>query len=136
MSLVLFFLTVIQTRSQIFSKDNSGIVRGRAVSVKTKVTGLGEVFKLSVSKAKSHWTNKQKGGGKSKLQDALLIQTKKSVLRLDGSSVKFNTNGCVMLSRSGSKTGFGFKRVNSCVPFELKKFHSAGPIFKLAKNQV
>lgn len=132
---------MIQNRSKIFIKDNSGIVRGRTIqagSCGNKT--LGGVVKLSVTKAKSHWSLKLKSQKDRPLQDVVLINTKKHTLRYDGSCLRFNSNAGVTLGRGGKKISLGFKRINGVVPFELKKcFHggaSLGPILKLARNQV
>lgn len=131
---------MIQNRSKIVIKDNSGIIRGRTVQTgRAKTKSLGGVVKLSVTKAKSQTLGSKTQKG-SFLQDVVLISSKKPVLRLDGGSLRFCANAGVTIGRSGKKMALGFKRINGVVPFEVKKctHHGAnlGLILKLARNQV
>lgn len=132
---------MIQNRSKILIKDNSGIVRGRTIQAgRARTQSLGGVVKFSITKAKSNWSSKTKGQKSRPLQDVVLISSKKPMLRLDGCGLKFQSNHGVTVGRSGKKMALGFKRINGVVPFELKKstHHGAslGMILKLARNQV
>lgn len=131
---------MIQNRSKIAIKDNSGIIRGRTVQTgRAKTKSLGGVVKLSVTKAKSQILGSKIHKSRM-LQDVVLIGSKKPVVRLDGSTLRFCVNAGVTIGRSGKKMTLGFKRVNSIVPFEVKKCtHKGGNlglILKLARHQV
>ena len=76
----------------------------------------------------------------SQLQDALIIQTNCRISRYDGSGLRFNSNSGVAVSLNKRKLVLGFKRITSCVPFEIKRVNSQSAfkgsynIMKLAKS--
>lgn len=125
-------MTSLQTRSAITIKDNSGFMKGRVINAMPNAT-LGSKLKLVITKSKSkHQKTKSR-----KLQDVLVIQTKRPVLRFDGSTIRFNTNSAVAVNLNKNTLVLGFKRVNTCVPFEVKRGQSAfkgnANVMKLAK---
>jgi ribosomal protein L14 len=127
-------MSCVQTRSKIIIKDNSGILSGRIINSKSK-TCLGSFLNISVTKAKSNKLKK-----KPKFQKILIVQLKKPIMRLDGSSIKFNSNAGVAVSKSKREIMLGFKRVSCSVPFELKffrtEFKGNANVLKLAKSLV
>ena len=132
---------MIQKGTYIKVKDNSGVLSGKCINTyKKRVAAYGELLTLGATKVKTKLGGSKKNAFKAQPQKQalLVIQSRKLVCRLDGSSLKFNSNCGVTISKSGLKPQLGFKRINTCVPFELKK-HNAGIPFgnnliKLAKN--
>jgi len=125
-------MTWLQTRSKITIKDNSGLMRGRVINAMPNAT-LCSKLKLVITKRKS---KPQKTKSRNKLQDVLVIQTKRPVLRFDGSTIRFNSNSAVVVNLNKNTLVLGFKRVNTCVPFEIKhtlKEKGSTNIIKLAK---
>jgi ribosomal protein L14 len=128
--LQLLIMTSLQTRSEITIKDNSGFMRGRVINATPNPT-IGSKLKLVITKSKS----KHKKTTSRKLQDVLVIQTKRPVVRLDGSTIRFNANSAVVVNLNKHTLVLGFKRVNTCVPFEVKRGQIKGSanVIKLAK---
>ena len=131
---------MIQNQTEIYVKDNSGILKGRCINAGKTHQSVGARVKVTVSKAKV--ASKQKSFKRTGLQDLLIIQTKKSIVRKDGSTLMFNGNKgvCVSLT-SRTKLQLGFKRINTAVVFELKKSYSlksglSHNLMKLAKGLV
>jgi len=131
---------MIQTQTKIIIKDNSGILRGRCINTRhKKPKGIGNHVSVAVTKTKAH---RQTHFKTSACQDLLIIQTKKAVHRYDGSSVQFNVNTGVCVVLNDHKLQLGFKRINTTVPFELKKQNhiklgqGSSNLIKLAKNLV
>lgn len=161
---------MIQVQTKILIKDNSGLLQGKCINTSrnnsaNSAAKVGHVVKVSITKAKSKANALRKQGvparkaagkqqnrdlsTKGSLQTLLLIQTKKPLIRYDGSSVKFNTNSavCVVLkaatgTASKQRLQLGFKRINSTLPFELKNkvhwqtFGGTLNVIKLAKSLV
>jgi ribosomal protein L14 len=128
---------MIQNQTEILIKDNSGLLLGRTINAGNTGGSVGARIKVAVLKSKA--TSKRKSSKRNVLQDLILIQTKKVVLRNDGSSVKFDGNKGVCVSvGSRAKLQLGFKRINTTVPIELKKNNQYGGqslnLMKLAKN--
>jgi ribosomal protein L14 len=145
---------MLQIQTKILIKDNSGLLQGKIINsgraIKRNAT-VGNSIKIAVTRAKSKaglgknikTSSRVQTSSKGQLQDLLIIQTKKIILRNDGSTVKFDSNSGVCISfRSAHKKllQFGFKRINTSVPFELKKhshwqtFKGSYNLIKLAKN--
>ena len=86
-------------RSCIHIKDNSGIVIAQCIqeqrSKKTqKPCTIGDFFKGAIKKggSKTQGPKQKSQNGSESLRDFIVIQTKKSLRRLDGSSIRFNNN--------------------------------------------
>lgn len=142
---------MLQPRSNISIKDNSGLIRGKIIPnrVLTKCK-IGHSVKVTVTRAKSKASLKgsktglkQPMSAKGQLQDLIIIQTRKQLQRYDGSTIKFDTNSGVSINFKGGqrkRLQLGFKRINTSVPFELKKHRSSFNhafsfnLIKLAKN--
>lgn len=123
-------LKMIQQKTKLTLKDNSGFLNGVCINTPAKwqtLAGLVTLALIQRKKAKLKLTGAKSKPNKN-LTHAVLIQTKKSWVRYDGSSLKFNTNGCATLAHSGGrgdkKLMLGFKRISTVVPFELKKSHN------------
>lgn len=134
---------MIQNQTEISIKDNSGILKGRVVNSKHKTCTLGQNVKIVITKARQiHNKPKTHVGHNhgSQLQDALIIQTNCRINRLDGSGLRFYNNSGVSVTINKRKLVLGFKRIPSCVPFEIKRINSQSAfkgsynIMKLAKS--
>lgn len=134
---------MIQPKTKLTLKDNSGFLAGVCINTPAKWQTLGGKFTLALTqRRKSKLKLKSvKPKANKNLTDAVLIQTKKPWVRYDGSSVKFSSNSCATLVRGGSgdkKPTLGFKRLSTYVPFELKRFHKGNQtsvnLIKLARG--
>ena len=125
---------MIQNRTKIIIKDNSGVLMGRCINA-GKQRGSLQFAKIADLKSKAVFTTKRKALKRSALQDILLVQTKKTLHRNDGATLKFNGNKGVCVSKSGTQLQLGFKRINTAVTVELKKSHhgQSSNLMKLAK---
>lgn len=140
---------VIQTQTQILIKDNSGLFKGRCINKRTKsYQKIAGHITVAVTKVKALSKRKGSGSRPGHKQDLIIIQTKKPLIRYDGSTIRFHTNCgvCINATHSGSKpkrsgsAQLGFKRIQTTVPFELKTgFQGAKNghhLIKLAKTLV
>lgn len=87
---------------------------------------VGDSIKVAIKKARMNRSNKSQKDKpntsmRSSLQTLVLIQTKKIVMRLDGSRIRFAQNAGVVVNEKNRKVQLGFKRVTTSVGFELKK---------------
>lgn len=127
---------MIQNQTKIIIKDNSGVLMGRCINAGQQRGIISQLIKIAVLKSKaSSRTAKRKTSKRSALQDVLLVQTKKTIHRNDGSTLQFNGNKGVCVSKSGAQLQLGFKRINTAVTVELKKPHRglSPNLIKLAK---
>ena len=123
------------TRSKINVRDNSGINLVQCIQTKKsnnnkkpcKIAGFlkGAIKKGKVKSltrggvTKSSIQRQKKSTGRDALHDLVVIQTRKSLRRLDGSAIRFCANSAVIVKQ---KTLLPvFKRVTGLVPFEVKK---------------
>lgn len=134
---------MIQNQTEISIKDNSGILKGRVVNSRHKTCTLGQNAKIVITKARvktSGAKNRNLPSMMSQLQDALIIQTNCRISRYDGSGLRFYNNSGVAVTVNKRKLVLGFKRITSCVPFEIKRVNSQSAfkgsynIMKLAKS--
>lgn len=117
---------MITTSSRLFVLDNTGALEVECVKVLTKrsnIASIGDILLVSVKRCKAHKRVK-----KSELYRAVLVQTRKEMVRGDGTSLTFGEN-CVVLINS-KKIPIG-SRVFGAMPFEIKGrgFHR---VFELA----
>ena len=125
---------MIQNRTKIIIKDNSGVLVGRCINAGKQGSSL-QLAKIAILKSKTTFTTKRKSSKRSALQNILLVQTKKTVHRNDGATLRFNGNKGVCVSKNGAQLQLGFKRINTAVKVELKKSHhgQSSNLMKLAK---
>lgn len=124
------------SRSKLNVKDNSGILVAQCIQAQRskksqKPCQIGDFLKASVKKGSSKLKllklktpTSEKG-----LKNLVVFQTKKSLRRLDGSAIRFNSNSGVIVNERRIPV---FKRVAGVVPLELKKTCSS--ILNLAKT--
>lgn len=138
-------LIMLITRSKINVKDNSGITLVQCIQIQKskknkKPCKIGGFLKAAIKKGnvksltrglKSNAQRLKKLTGPERLHDLVVIQTRKSLRRLDGSAIRFNANSAVTVN---SRRLPLFKRVNGLVPFEVKK--ACSPLLSLAKNLI
>ena len=90
---------MIQMQSNLDVADNSGARRVQCIKVlggsKRKVAGVGDVIVVSVKEAIPRGRVK-----KGEVLKAVVVRTRKSIRRSDGSSIRFDSNSCVILSNS------------------------------------
>lgn len=88
---------MIQTQSYLKSADNSGATLLQCIKViggsKKRSAGVGE--KIIVSIKKSQPKGKIKKGT---VHTAVIVRTKKQILRKDGSAISFNENAAVIIN--------------------------------------
>lgn len=127
---------MIQNQTKISIKDNSGLLLGRCINSGKSCGTVCQRIKVAVLKSKA--TTKRKASKPNVLQDLVLIQSKKAIIRNDGSTIRFNGNKGVCVSAGrGAKLQLGFKRINTAVAVELKQSRRLGlssNLIKLAKN--
>ena len=137
---------MLTSKSLINVKDNSGVIIAQCIQVSKakkskKPCTVGDFVKATVKKQSAHIglhkskaTQGQKSkkiAGQERLRNLAIIQTKKSLIRLDGSAIRFNINGGVTVNERKLPL---FKRVTAAVPFELKK--NCSELINLARNHI
>lgn len=137
---------MLTSKSLINVKDNSGVIIAQCIQVRSakkskKPCTVGDFVKATVKKGSAHIglhkskaTQGQKSkkiAGQERLRNLAIIQTRKSLRRLDGSGIRFNINGGVTVNERKLPL---FKRVTAAVPFELKK--NCSELINLARNHI
>jgi large subunit ribosomal protein L14 len=107
---------MIQTQSNLEVADNSGAKRVECIKVlggsKRKYAGIGDVIVVSVKEAIPNGKVK-----KGEVCQAVIVRTKFSIAREDGSHIRFGENAAVLLSKQGQPIG---NRVFGPVARELR----------------
>lgn len=107
---------MIQMQSRLEVADNSGARKLQCIKVlggsKRKYAGIGDVIVCSVKEASP--TGKVKKGD---VVQAVIVRTRKSVVRNDGSYIRFDENAAVLLNKQGEPIG---NRVFGPVARELR----------------
>ena len=87
---------MIQMETILRSGDNSGAKRVKCIKVlgnrKTQDARVGDQIVVSVKEALSNSRIK-----KGSVQKAVVVRTKSSIVRSDGSTIKFDENACVLI---------------------------------------
>ena len=95
---------MIQMRSRLEVADNSGARSVMCVKVlggsKRKYASIGDVIVVSVKEAIPRGRVK-----KGDVHKAVIVRTRSSVRRADGSSVRFDRNAAVLISPEGEPIG-------------------------------
>jgi large subunit ribosomal protein L14 len=107
---------MIQMQTRLGVADNSGARHVQCIKVlggsKRKYARLGDVIVVSVKEASP--------GGKVKKGDvvqAVVVRTRRTISREDGSSIRFDDNAAVLLNKQGEPIG---NRVFGPVARELR----------------
>ena len=95
---------MIQMQTQLEVADNSGACRVQCIKVlggsKRKTAGVGDVVVVSVKEAIPRGRVK-----KGDLHRAVIVRTAKEIRRADGSSIRFDSNAAVLISKQGEPIG-------------------------------
>jgi large subunit ribosomal protein L14 len=107
---------MIQMQTRLEVADNSGARQVQCIKVlggsKRKYAGIGDIIVVSVKESSS--------GGKVKKGDvcqAVVVRTRRTVARDDGSYIRFDENAAVLLNKQGEPIG---NRVFGPVARELR----------------
>ena len=95
---------MIQVESRLLVADTSGAKEVACIKVlggsHRRYATVGDVIKVSVKDAIPHAKVK-----KGDVMEAVIVRTAKEVRRADGSYIKFDTNGAVLLNKQGEPIG-------------------------------
>jgi large subunit ribosomal protein L14 len=107
---------MIQTHTHLDVADNSGARRVMCIKVlggsKRRYAGVGDIIKVSVKDAIPRGKVK-----KGEVLNAVVVRTKKGVRRIDGSTLRFDSNAVILLNAQLQPIG---TRVFGPVPRELR----------------
>lgn len=106
---------MITTSSRLFVLDNTGALEVECIKVLTNVSNIGSIgdtLLVSIKRCKAHKRVKR-----SELYKAVLVQTKKEMVRGDGTSLSFGENCVVLVNNKKIPIG---SRVFGAMPFEIK----------------
>ena len=108
---------MIQMQSKLFVADNSGARKIQCIKVlggsKRRFASIGDIIVVSVKDALPRSKVK-----KGEVQRAIIVRTKKPLIREDGTSIKFDTNAAVLLDKQNEPIG---TRIFGPVTRELRK---------------
>lgn len=95
---------MIQMQTNLDVADNSGARRVQCIKVlggsKRKVAGVGDVIVVSVKEAIPRGRVK-----KGEVHRAVIVRTKKDVQRLDGTTIRFDSNAAVLINKQNEPIG-------------------------------
>ncbi len=95
---------MIQMQSRLFVADNSGARKVMCIKVlggsKKKFAKIGDLIKVSVKDVIPNGKIK-----KGEVLDAVIVRTKSTINRKDGSTIKFDSNAVVLLNNKGDPIG-------------------------------
>lgn len=107
---------MIQTETVMEVADNSGAKKVQCIKVlggsKKKFASVGEIIVVSVKEAIPRARVK-----KGQVMKAVIVRTKQSVTRRDGSAIRFDTNAAVLINNNKEPIG---TRIFGPVPRELR----------------
>ena len=108
---------MIQTESKLLVADNSGAKLIQCIKViggsKRRYARIGDIIIVSVKDAIPRSKVK-----KGEVQRAVIVRTKKPLIREDGTSIKFDSNSAVLLDKANAPIG---TRIFGPVTRELRK---------------
>lgn len=95
---------MIQTETRLDVADNSGAKQVQCIKVlggsKRRYAGVGDVIVVSVKDALPKGKVK-----KGDVHRAVIVRTKQSIRRADGSEIVFDTNAAVLINKAGEPIG-------------------------------
>ncbi len=95
---------MIQTQSTLSVADNTGAKRVMCIKVlggsKRRYAAVGDTIVVAVKEAAPRGTVKKKA-----VERAVIVRTKNMTRRKDGSSIRFDENACVIVSKEGMPKG-------------------------------
>ncbi|CUX96819.1 50S ribosomal protein L14 [Candidatus Doolittlea endobia] len=93
---------MIQEQTMLTVADNSGARRVMCIKVlggsRRHYAGVGDVIKITIKEAIPRGKVK-----KGDVLKAVVVRTKNSIRRLDGSVVRFDSNACVLLNNNSEQ---------------------------------
>ena len=108
---------MIQAESNLQVADNSGARLISCIKViggsKRRYARIGDIIVVSVKDA-----NPRSKVKKGEVQRAIIVRTKKQLIREDGTSIKFDSNAAVLLDKQNEPIG---TRIFGPVTRELRK---------------
>ncbi len=108
---------MIQSETRLEVADNSGArqvacIKGMGGS-KRRYARIGDVIKVSVKDAIPRGKVK-----KGQVLNAVIVRTKKPLMRSDGTAIRFDTNACVLINNQNEPIG---TRIFGPVTRELRR---------------
>jgi large subunit ribosomal protein L14 len=95
---------MIQMQTNLDVADNSGAKRVQCIKVlggaKRRTAGIGDVIVVSVKEAIPRGRVK-----KGEVCQAVIVRTAKEIHRQDGTSIRFDRNAAVLISKQGEPIG-------------------------------
>jgi large subunit ribosomal protein L14 len=95
---------MIQMRSNLEVADNSGARRVQCIKVlggsRRKFASIGDIIVVSIKEAIPRGRVK-----KGDVHKAVIVRTSKEIRRVDGSTVRFDRNAAVLISKEGEPIG-------------------------------
>src|SRR6185436_10396625 len=94
---------MLQIRSIMDVADNSGAKRAAAIGVigrNQKYAGIGDVIKAHIKEAAPDGTVK-----KGEVVNAVIVRTKQTIRRSDGSHLRFDNNAIVIIDKENNPRG-------------------------------
>ncbi len=95
---------MIQMQTNLYVADNSGARRIQCIKVlggsKRKTAGVGDVIVVSVKEAIPRGRVK-----KGDMHRAVIVRTAKEIRREDGSTIRFDSNAAVLITRQNEPIG-------------------------------
>ena len=94
---------MLQVRSHLDVADNTGAKVAWAIGVLGKnqrYAGIGDVIKAHIKEAAPDGTVK-----KGEVVDAVIVRTKQTIRRSDGSYLRFDRNACVIIDKELNPRG-------------------------------
>ena len=95
---------MIQMQTNLDVADNSGARRVQCIKVlggsKRKTAGVGDIIVVSVKEAIPRGRVK-----KGEVHRAVIVRTKKDVKRIDGTTIRFDSNAAVLINKQNEPIG-------------------------------
>ena len=95
---------MIQVQTELFVADNTGARKIECIKVlggsKRRYASIGDVIVVAVKESIPKGKVK-----KGTVQKAVIVRTKKGIVRDDGSKVKFDNNAAVLIDEKGEPLG-------------------------------
>ena len=95
---------MIQVQTELFVADNTGATKIECIKVlggsKRRYASIGDIIVVSVKEAIPRGKVK-----KGSVYKAVIVRTKQSIFRNDGSKVKFDNNAAVLTDEKGEPLG-------------------------------
>ena len=95
---------MIQVQTELFVADNTGAGKIECIKVlggsKRRYASIGDIIVVAVKESIPKGKVK-----KGTVQKAVIVRTKKGILRDDGSKVKFDNNAAVLIDDKGEPLG-------------------------------